>query len=136
MGKFVHEYFLLRWFVEILIVKNFYSERFFGEFFFFFFFLNFNFVLSDFSIVKICSMLILRLKNCFSLLVLRLKIFVLVIWLRVIGLGLDFKIDANSGLEFRILIDLGSYLKFEMIFRLWLFIWAGFLHNWVDFVVF
>ena len=33
------------------------------------------------------------------------------------------------------MIDLGSDLKFEMIFRLWLFIWAGFLHNWIDFVV-
>ena len=33
------------------------------------------------------------------------------------------------------LFDLGLDLKFEMIFRLWLFIWAGFLHNWVDFVV-
>ena len=98
-----------------------------------FFFLKF--FLWDCSIVKICSMLILRLKNCFSLLVLRLKIFVLVIWLRVIGLGLDFKMDANSGLELGILIDSGSDLKFEMIFRLWLFIWAGFLHNWVDFVV-
>uniref|UniRef100_A0A2N9F9W2 Uncharacterized protein n=1 Tax=Fagus sylvatica TaxID=28930 RepID=A0A2N9F9W2_FAGSY len=47
----------------------------------------------------------------------------------VIGLVSDFKMDANSGLEFGILIDLGSDLKFEMIFRLWLFIWAGFLHN-------
>ena len=97
---------------------------------------NFNFfVLWDCSIVKICSMPILRLKNCFSLLVLRLKIFVLVIWLRVIGLGLDFKMDANSRLELGILIDSGSVLKFEMIFRIWLFIWVGFLHNWVDFVV-
>ena len=131
MGKFVHEYFLLRWFVEILIVKKFlFLEVFFNIYIFFW-----NFVLWDFSIVKICSMLILRLKNCFSLLVLRLKIFVLVIWLRVIGLGLDFKMDANSRLEFRIFIDLGSDLKFEMIFRLWLFIWVGFSRNWVDFVV-
>jgi hypothetical protein len=37
--------------------------------------------------------------------------------------------DANSGLEFEILIDLESELKFEMIFRLWLFIWASLLHN-------
>jgi hypothetical protein len=51
--------------------------------------------------MKICSMLILRLKNCFSLLVLRLKIFVLVTF----GLGSDFEVDANSGLEFGILID-------------------------------
>ena len=111
--------------------RIFYSWRFFLMFFFFFW----NFVLWDFSIVKICSMLILRLKNWFSLLVLRLKIFVLVIGLRAIGLGLDFKMDANSRLELGILIDLGSDLKFEIISRLWLFIWAGFLHNWVDFVV-
>ena len=101
----------------------------FGVFFFW------NFVLWDCSIVKICSMLILRLKNCFSLLVLRLKIFVLVIWLRVISLGSDFKMDANSGLELGILIDSGSDFKFEIIFRLWLFIWAGIFHNWVDFIV-
>ena len=94
-----------------------------------------NFVPWDFSIVKICSMLILGLKNCFSFLVLRLKIFVLVIWIRVIGLGLDFKMDANSRLELGILIDSGSDLKFEINFRLWLFIWVGLLHNWVDFVV-
>jgi hypothetical protein len=37
--------------------------------------------------------------------------------------------DANSGSEFGILIDSGSDLKFEMICRLWLFIWVGFLHN-------
>ena len=98
------------------------------------FFLKNN-VLWDCSIMKIFSMLILRLKNCFSLLVLRFKIFVLVIWLKVIGLVSDFKMDANSGLEFGILIDSRSDLKFEMIFRLWLFIWVGFLHNWVDFVV-
>uniref|UniRef100_A0A2N9J1F7 Uncharacterized protein n=1 Tax=Fagus sylvatica TaxID=28930 RepID=A0A2N9J1F7_FAGSY len=30
----------------------------------------------------------------------------------VIGSGSDFKMDANSGLEFGILIDLGSDLKF------------------------
>ena len=53
-----------------------------------------------------------RLKNCFSLLVLRLKIFVLDIWLRVIRLVSDFKMDANSGLEFGIFIDSGSELKF------------------------
>ena len=91
-----------------------------GDFFNVFFFLKF--VLWDFSIVKICSMLILRLKNCFNLLVLRLKILVLVIWLRVIGLELDFKMDANFKLEFGILIDSGSDLKFEMIFWLWSFI--------------
>ena len=85
--------------------RIFYSWRFFLTFFW-------NFVLRDFSIVKICSMLILRLKNCFNLLVLRLKIFVLVIWLRVIGLELDFKMDANFKLEFGILIDSGSKLKF------------------------
>ena len=100
--------------------RFFYFGKFFVEFFF---------------IVKICSMLILKLENCFSLLVLRLKIFVLVIWLRIIGLGQDFKMDANSGSKFGILIDSRSDLKFEMICRLWLFIWAGFLHNWVDFVV-
>uniref|UniRef100_A0A2N9FNA0 Uncharacterized protein n=1 Tax=Fagus sylvatica TaxID=28930 RepID=A0A2N9FNA0_FAGSY len=48
---------------------------------------------------------------------------------KVIGLGLDFKMDANSRLELGILIDSGSVLKFEMIFRLWLFIWVGVLHN-------
>ena len=116
---------------RFLLWRIFYSWGFFLMFFFFF---CWNFFLWDFSIVKICSMLISRLKNCFSLLILRLKIFVLVIWLRVIGLGLDFKMDANSVLEFGILIDLGSDLKFEMNFRLWLFIWAGFSHNWVDFV--
>ena len=134
MRKFFHEDFLLLAFLEILIVKNFlFLEIFHGGFFFFFFFKK-N-VLWDCSIMKIFSMLILRLKNCFSLLVLRLKIFVVVIWLRVIGLVSDFKMDTNSGLEFEILIDLGSDLKFEMIFWLWLFIWAVFLHNWVDFVV-
>ena len=74
-------------------------------------------------------------KNCFSLLVLRLKIFVLIIWLTVIGSGSDFKMDANLDSEFGILIDSGSDLKFEMICQLWLFIWVGFFHNWVDFVV-
>ena len=73
----------------------------------------------------------LRLKNCFSLLVLRLKIFVLIIWLRVIGLGPDFKMDANLGLEFGILIDSGSDLKFKMICWPGFSIWAHFLHNWV-----
>uniref|UniRef100_A0A2N9J8A5 Uncharacterized protein n=1 Tax=Fagus sylvatica TaxID=28930 RepID=A0A2N9J8A5_FAGSY len=38
--------------------------------------------------------------------------------LRTIGLGLDFKMDVNSGLEFGILINSGSDLKFEMIYRL------------------
>jgi hypothetical protein len=37
--------------------------------------------------------------------------------------------DANSRLELGILINLGLDLKFEMIFQVWLFIWAGFLHN-------
>ena len=118
-------------FIEVICGDS-HCEEFFilGVFFnVFFFFFNFNFVLSDFSIVKICSMLILRFKNCFSLLVLRLKIFVLVIWLRVIGLGLDFKMDANSRLELGILIDSGSDLKFEINFWLWLFIWVGLLHN-------
>ena len=124
LWRFVHE--------EVFPWRFFYCWRFSMEVFFLFF--NF-FVLWDCFIVKICSILILRLKNCFSLLVLRLKIFVLVIWLRVIGLGLDFKMDANSRLELGILIDLGLDLKFEIISRLWLFIWAGFLHNWVDFVV-
>ena len=87
-------------------------------FFIFYYYYYFFFVLWNYSIVKICSMLILRLKNCFSLLILRFKIFVLVIWLKVIGLGLDFKMDANSRLELGILIDLGLDLKFEMIFWL------------------
>ena len=109
LWSFVHgEAFSWRFFI-VSIFGDSHCEEFFilADFFFFF-----NFVLWDFSIVKICSMLILRLKICFSLLVLRLKIFVLVIWLRVIDLGLNFKMDANSGLEFGILIDSGSELKF------------------------
>jgi hypothetical protein len=47
-------------------------------------------------------------------------------WFGTFSLGLDFEVDANSGLEFGILIDLGSDFKFEMICRLWSFIWAGF----------
>ena len=92
------------------------------------------FFLWDCSIMKICSLLILMLKNGFSLLILRLQVFMLVIWLKVKGLGLDFEMDGYLGLEFEILIDLGSDLRFEMIFQLWLFICVGFLHNWVDFV--
>ena len=113
MEKLFHEDFLLLAFFEILIVKNFlFSEIFF---------------LWDCSIMKICfNCSSLRLKNCFSLLVLRLKIFVLVIWFTVIGLGSDFKMDANLGLEFGILIDSGSDLKFEMIF-LTLVIYLGWL---------
>jgi hypothetical protein len=34
--------------------------------------------------------------------------------------------DANSGLEFGILIDSRLDLKFEMICQLWSFIWASF----------
>jgi hypothetical protein len=34
--------------------------------------------------------------------------------------------DANSGLEFGILIGLRSDLKFEMIFRFWLFVGLAF----------
>ena len=36
-------------------------------------------------------------------------------WFGGFGLGSDFKMDANLGLEFGILIDSGSYLRFEMI---------------------
>ena len=99
------------------------------------FFLFFIFSLRLFHCEDLFNCSSLRLKNCFGLLLLKLKIFVLVIWLRVIGLVSDFKMDANSGLELGILIDSGSDLKFEMIFRLWLFIWVGFSRNWVDFVV-
>ena len=74
-------------------------------------------------ILKICSLRLFRYEDFFIahlwglkiVLVCSywgLKIFLLVIWLRVIGLGLDFKMDANSGLEFGILIDSGSELKF------------------------
>ena len=105
MGKFVHEYFLLRWFVEILIVKNFfYSWRFFNVFFFEIFEILFFEIFPLWRFIQCSSR---GLKNCFSLLVLRLKIFVLVIWLRVIGLGLDFKMDANSRLKLGILINSG-----------------------------
>ena len=85
MGKFFHEDFLLLTFLEILIVMIFYSWRFFRGWYFL------KFCSWNCSIVNICSMVILRL-----------KILVLVIWLGIIGLGSDFKIDANSGLEFEI----------------------------------
>ena len=119
MGKFFHEDFLLLTFLEILIVMIFYSWRFFCGWYFL------KFCSWNCSIVNICSMVILRL-----------KILVLVIWLGIIGLGSDFKIDANSGLEFEILIYSMSDLTFEMTCQLWSFIWACFLHNWVVFIVF
>ena len=73
LWRFVHEeVFPWIFFIEVIYGDFhceeffFYSWRFFNVFFLTFF-------LWDCSIVKICSMLILRLKNCFSLLVLRLK---------------------------------------------------------------
>jgi hypothetical protein len=74
MRKFFHEDFLLLAFLEILIVKNFYFGRLFVDFFFFEMFSLRLFCCED---LFNCSSL--RLKNCFNLLVLRLKIFVLVI---------------------------------------------------------
>ena len=112
LWRFVHgevfpwRFFYCSHFWRFSLWNFFNSWRFFRGVFFFFW---------DCYIVNICSMLTLRLKNCFSLLVLRLKIFVLVIWLRIIGLVSDIKTDANLGLEFGILIDSGSYLRFEMI---------------------
>jgi hypothetical protein len=46
-------------------------------------------------------------------------------WFGIFGLGSDCEVDANSRLEFGILIDSRSDLKFEMICQLWSFIWAG-----------
>ena len=89
---------------EFFILRDFFNGFFFWNFFFYYFRL--------FHCEDLFNCSSLRLKNCFSLLVLRHKIFVLVIWLRVIGLVSDFKMDTNSGLEFGILIDSGSELKF------------------------
>ena len=121
----------LKWLIlEIVFIVRIFGDSYCEDFLFWEIFRGVVFYCED---LFNCSSL--RLKNCFGLLLLRLKIFVLVIWLRIIGLGQDFKMDANSGSEFGILIDSRSDLKFEMICRLWLFIWVGFLHNWVDFVV-
>ena len=135
LWRFVHEeVFPWRFFIVSIFRDSHCEEFLFWETFCGFFFFE-MFSLRLFCCEDLFNCSSLRLKNCFNLLVLRLKIFVLVIWHSVIGSGSDFKIATNSGLELGILIDSGSDLKFEMIFRLWLFIWVGFLHNWVDFVV-
>ena len=72
------------------------------------------------------------LKNCFSLLVLRLKIFVLVIWLRVIGLGLDFKMDANSRLKLGILINSGCEVWNDF---LTLVVYLGWLFGTIELIL-
>ena len=87
--------FLLFAFLEILIVKIFYSWRFFHGGFFFW-----NFFFEIVPLWRLFNYSSLRLKNCFGLLLLRLKIFVLVIWLRAQGRISKWMLTQGWSLEF------------------------------------